>query len=101
MPKPYTRRRPESAAEAKTLRDYLRNTVTGLTNDQWHESYCSWSRGGDGWGPALRWDGGTTIRYCLAWYQFLHRPGSKEWRPSLIVEAACLAAGLPAALPSH
>lgn len=90
------RRRPETAGEAKQLRDWLRDAVhaTKLTNEQWHESYCSWLHGGDGWGPALRWDGGTAIRYCLVWYQFIHKPGSKEWRPSIIVEAVCLAAGL-------
>lgn len=96
MSKPYTRRRPESAAEAQQLREWLREEVHRQqpTKEQWHQSYCSWARGGDAWGPALRWDGGTTIRYLLVWYQFLLHPASKEWRPSIIVEAACLAAGL-------
>lgn len=64
--------------------------VRGLTREQQQESYQSWARGGRAWN-ALQ-SGGTTILAALCWYQHIHRPGSKEWRPSVIIRAVVAAA---------
>ena len=65
---------------------------TSLSNDQWMESYQSWARGGNGWN---RYGiGGTYIHTALAWYQHIHIPGSKEWRPSIVMRAVELHAGV-------
>lgn len=52
---------------------------------RWWDSYHSWRHGGRGWHKMQC--GGTQISMAIAWYQHLHRPGSKEWRPSIIIKA--------------
>jgi len=49
------------------------------------ESYQSWILGGRGWDTMEQ--GGTGILIALTWYQHVHRPGSKEWRPKKIIAA--------------
>lgn len=70
---------------------------TGITREQYWESYQSWARGGHGW-RALH-SGGTTTMGALCWYQHIHRPGSKEWRPSIIIRALLDAVRPALALP--
>jgi hypothetical protein len=94
VPKLYTRRRPNNAQEAELLRKWAYGFISGITQNQWSDAYATCFRGGSGWQEGLRWDDGTLRRLLIAWYQIIHKPGSKEWRPSIIVEAACLAAGL-------
>ncbi len=63
-----------------------------LSQEQWMESYQSWSKGGRGW---VRTElGGTDIQTCITVYQHKLKPGSKEWRPSVIFRACVEAAGL-------
>lgn len=57
----------------------------GITREQYSESYQSWNRGGDAWNRLEQ--GGTGIMAALCWYQHIHKPGSKEWRPSIIIRA--------------
>lgn len=56
-----------------------------FTKEQWQESYHSWAKGGNGWNVLQ--SGGTNIHQALTWYQHIHRPGSKEWRPPVIARA--------------
>ena len=57
------------------------------TREQYWQSYSSWARGGNGWQRRLSFFGGTNIMQVLMWYQHIHRPGSKEWRPGIIIQA--------------
>jgi hypothetical protein len=57
-----------------------------VTNEQISESYQSWAKGGSGWNQSQQ--GGTGIMATLVWYQHVHKPGSREWRPSIILRAA-------------
>jgi hypothetical protein len=61
-----------------------------VTRQQIDDSYQSWARGGRAW-DALQ-SGGTGIIAALVWYQHVHRPGSREWRPSVIIRALVEAA---------
>lgn len=62
----------------------------GITREQYWESYQSWARGGYAWD--VMGQGGTGIMGALCWYQHIHKPGSKEWRPSVIIRAIVAAA---------
>jgi hypothetical protein len=62
-----------------------------LNRDQWQESYQSWARAHVAWNSHHL--GGTYTVAALTWYQNIHRPGSKEWRPSIIMRAVELHAG--------
>ena len=84
---------PKDEADVTIIRSFLAYQRTQLTRDQWQSAYSSWWRGGNGWNK-LR-SGGTDIQTCLAWYQSIHKPGSKEWRPSIIIDAVCRAAANP------
>ena len=86
---------PKDEADVTLIRSFLAYQRTQLTRDQWQSAYSSWWRGGYGWNK-LR-SGGTDIQTCLAWYQSIHKPGSKEWRPSVIIDAVCRAAQNPPA----
>jgi hypothetical protein len=57
-----------------------------MTREQWSEAYQSWARGGQAWIRQLGL-GGTDTQSALCWYQFIHKPGSKEWRPKIIITA--------------
>jgi hypothetical protein len=69
---------------------FLQQQMAHLSKEQWTESYQSWIHGGDGWNKYQM--GGTYINAALAWYQWLHKPGSKEWRPRIIMAAVAKAA---------
>ena len=56
-----------------------------MTNAQWQVSYRSWAHGGDAWNKYGM--GGTDITTALVWYQHSHKPGSREWRPAIIMRA--------------
>lgn len=56
-----------------------------ITEQQISDSYQSWAKGGRGWRAMQQ--GGTGIMASLCWYQHVHKPGSKEWRPSIIIRA--------------
>lgn len=78
-------RRPTSNEEVRAIRAFLDRQRARLTPSEWWRSYPSWKRGGNGW-DALS-SGGTHIHTALVWYQHLFRPGSKEWRPAVIIHA--------------
>lgn len=57
-----------------------------IQREEWHESYRSWARGARTWSCVYGF-GGTDVRTALWWYQYRHKPGSKEWSPVVIVRA--------------
>lgn len=65
--------------------------MRGITREQHSKSYQSWARGGRRVWGALH-QGGTGQMAALCWYQHIHRPGSREWRPSIIIRAFVRAA---------
>jgi len=76
--------------ELKLLNDWVlpimaKQLGKQITREQFNESYQSWGHGGRGWDRYQM--GGTGISHCIAWYQHVHRPGSKEWRPAIIMRA--------------
>ena len=75
------------------------NGYRGITREQYWESYQSWARGGHAW-QALR-QGGTGQMAALCWYQHIHRPGSREWRPSIIIAALVDASRAPTPSGGH
>ena len=70
---------------------FLNTQMRYMTQEQWNGAYPSWQRGGYGWNRYRL--GGTYIHAALTWYQHIHRPGSKEWRPPVIMRAVELHAG--------
>lgn len=48
-------------------------------------SYHKWSHGGRGWSHTGQ--GGTGIMLMLMWYHHVHKKGSNEWRPKIILTA--------------
>lgn len=68
-----------------------REYMPGLTSEQYWSSYEQWARGGRRAWNALR-QGGTGQMAALCWYQHIYRPGSREWRPSIIIRAFVAAA---------
>lgn len=71
--------------DVRSIRTFLTAHTAGITREQWELSYPSWSHGGSGWN-ALQ-SGGTVIMQAIMWYQHIHRPGSHEWRPAVIIAA--------------
>jgi len=65
--------------------------ITTFTREQYWASYPSWSRGGD-----RAWNryglGGTDTMHAIMWYQHIHKPGSREHRPKIIMDAVKKAA---------
>jgi hypothetical protein len=74
-------------ATCRLICAFLQAQTKPITHHQWWESYPSWARGGNGWQRRLTHFGGTDIWKALGWYQHIHRPGSKEWRPAIIIKA--------------
>ena len=72
-------------------RDFLRQF--DFTLDQKHKSYPKWAKGASGWNPFRQ--GGTYIMKALCWYHHVHKPGSNEWRPSIIIRAVLREARKP------
>lgn len=64
---------------------------TQITREQFNISYQSWVHGGRGWDRYQM--GGTGVSHCIAWYQYVRKPGSHEWRPAMIMRAVLGAAG--------
>lgn len=84
-------------AQTAKIVAFLDAQLPKLTKEQWWQSYQSWARGGNGWNRYSI--GGTYINAALAWYQHIHRPGSHEWRPSIIMAAVLDAAAQSAVQP--
>lgn len=57
--------------------------VSAADKKDWWEAYQSWSLGGKAWNEYEL--GGSYIHTALWWYQYRFHPGSKEWRPSVII----------------
>lgn len=47
-------------------------------------AYLNWHRAGSGFGCLHQ--GGTGQMFAIMWYQNKIKPGSKEWRPKIIIE---------------
>ncbi len=50
-----------------------------------YRAYCNIGKGGRGWGCLQQ--GMTGILRVVVWYQNIHKPNSREWRPSIIIKA--------------
>lgn len=57
-----------------------------FTREMYEVSYQSWGNGGHGWTRTLE-SGGTDTMNVIMWYQHFHKPGSREWRPTVIMNA--------------
>jgi hypothetical protein len=80
----------QTTSQVKQVMTFLEGQFPKLTKEQWQQSYQSWARGGNAWD---RYGiGGTYINGALAWYQHIHKHGSREWRPSVIMQAVIAAA---------
>lgn len=92
--------KPESKSQLAAVRLFLAQVRLQrlITEEQWWKSYHSWCHGGRAWNKLQ--SGGSDIETALAWYQHIHKPGSKEWRPSIIIDAVCRAAGLSSSQPT-
>jgi hypothetical protein len=77
---------------------WIYRAVHPMTAQQIDDSYQSWAKGGRGW-RAIH-EGGTGILAALCWYQHVHKPGSREWRPTIIIRAL-LAASVAVEPASH
>ena len=58
--------------------------------DKYQKSYHSWGNCRYAWYKYQF--GGTWTVACIYWYQHIHKPGSSEWRPAVIMDAVLLAA---------
>ena len=76
-----------------TAEDYYPRTVAGVVSKLGRR----WARSERGWNRVVDF-GGTDFNLALTWYQYAHKPGSKEWRPKVIVCAICGAAGVEGAV---
>jgi hypothetical protein len=62
------------------------DTGPGRDREKWNQSYQSCAKGGRGWWRIQQ--GHTGILRLLHWYQNIHKPNSKEWRPAIVIGAA-------------
>jgi hypothetical protein len=75
---------------------YVEANMGKRTKLEWQYSYQRWIKGGSGWDRLQ--EGGTGIMRVLCWYHHVHKPGSAEWRPKIILAAllkAAVAEGAP------
>lgn len=82
---------PLSETEKQVVHAYLDQYIFTKTNYEF--SYQFWARGGRGWNRTFA-TGGTYTMKALMWYHHQFRPESHEWRPPVIMNALCEAAGL-------
>ena len=52
----------------------------------WEASYPTWNRSATAWDRQLATGGTYTLR-AIMWYQHVHRPGSTDSRPGVILDA--------------
>ncbi len=71
-----------------TVRAFLKRQRAVLSNKQWKSAQAAWRTGDNGWNTFAS---ATDIQTCIAWYRCIHRPGSREWRPSIIIRAVVAA----------
>lgn len=82
---------PLTEVEKKAVHAYLDQYT--FTRPNYEISYHFWAKGGRGWNRTFA-TGGTYTMRALMWYHHHFKPGSEEWRPSVIMNALCEAAGL-------
>lgn len=75
----------EQLAAIHTFLAQVRERAT-ITREEWVESCQSWARGARAWSCVYGF-AETDIATALWWYQHRRRPGSKEWRPVVILRA--------------
>lgn len=80
------KRLPEIALNSDHIAKFLKEARSKLTKEQWWKSYQYWARADSAWQRQFG-RGGTDIQSALAWYQHIYKPGSKEWRPKIIIKA--------------
>lgn len=74
------------------VRAFLKRQRAVLSTKQWKSARAAWQTGDNGWNALAN---NTDIQTCIAWYRCVHRPGSREWRPSIIIRAVVAASQKP------
>lgn len=74
------------------VKQWLEGQSVSERKRMYEVSYDGWAKGGRGYGPLHQ--GGTGIMYLRQWYMHKHKPGSMEWRPSIIIKAVVKHLGL-------
>ncbi len=72
-----------TSEDVEKVRDFLRPME--FTKEEYSHSYRYWKYGGSTWNYYRQ--GGTYIMKTLMWYHHRNKPGSKEWRPTIIIKA--------------
>ncbi len=86
---------PLSTLHKQALYEFLDKFV--FSREQYEHSYQSWAKGGKGWMRTFA-AGGTYTMKAIMWYHLHGGHGtSKEWRPTVIMNALCRAAGITTA----
>lgn len=63
--------------------------LSGKTaQDMWEASYPTWGRLANAWMHRLGTGGTYTLR-AIVWYQHVHKPGSTDSRPKIVLAAIC------------
>ncbi len=71
--------------------EHILTAMPGVTEEKYWKSYRSWGgRCSRAWYKYQF--GGTWTVACIYWYQHIHKPGSSEWRPAIIMGAVLDAA---------
>jgi len=82
---------PLSVKNKNIVRVFLRQF--SFTRSHYDFSYSRWYMGGRGWDRTFC-SGGTDTMNALMWYHHIYKPGSKEWRPKIIMNALCNESGI-------
>ena len=70
--------------------EHILTAAPGVTREKWYKSYHTRGIGDYAWSKYQF--GGTWTQACVYWYQHIHKPGSSEWRPAIIMGAVLDAA---------
>jgi len=65
--------------------EHILTAAQGVARDKYWKSYHSWGNCRYAWYKYQF--GGTWTVACIYWYQHIHKPGSSEWRPAIIMAA--------------
>lgn len=76
-----------SLREIEKIDIFLKDVYKKTANEEekWWKSYRQYSRGYRGWWKIHK--GSTGCVTALFWYNNIHKPGGKEWRPNIIIKA--------------
>jgi hypothetical protein len=70
--------------------EHILTAMPGVTKEKWQKSYHTRGINSRAWYKYQF--GGTWTQACVYWYQHIHKLGSSEWRPAIIMKAVLDAA---------